>query len=252
MEAVAEKTVAPFLRNDQVEEMLGEKESLQKKLQSPHIEDKGTVAEQLRRLSHQLESQRPRPYAGPELDAAVKREAELRAIWTQGMLSQEEMRKNPSGAVDRHLAWERKNIRAIEEWQNIKRRLHAGDDSRESASIEQHRPTTSTMNMDSVQIQGKQFFLPPYGAAMPVTFTDAQIAVLKSIVPDLANRLGTLDNVQRAQVKDTLDGASIGLSTASIKGKQGVEKREARKRTLSPEHKAAMKAGREARAKKAA
>lgn len=230
MEAVAEKPVAPLLRNDQVEEMLGEKESLQRKLQSPYIEDKGTVAEQLRRLSNQLESQRPRPYVGQELDAAVKREAELRSIWTQGMLSQEEMRKNPSGAVDRHLAWERRNMPLIEEWQNIKRRLHAGDDSRESASIEQHRPTTSTMNMDNVQIQGKQFFLPPYGAAMPVIFSDAQIAALKAIVPDLADRLASLSNVERAQVKETLEGG-IGLSQpskASVDGKRGVEKREAR------------------------
>lgn len=250
MEAVAEKSVAPLLRNDQVEEMLGEKESLQRKLQSPHIEDKGTVAEQLRRLNNQLESQRPRPYVGPELDAAVRREAELRAIWTQGMLSHEEMRKAPSGSVDRHLAWERKNVRVIEEWQNIKRRLHAGDDSRESASIEQHRPTTSTMNMDGALIHGKQFFLPPYGAAMPVMFTDAQIAVLKSIVPDLADRLGTLDNVQRAQVKQTLEGSGIGLSQpspASIAGSKGA----AKKRTLSAEHKAAMKAGREAKARAA-
>lgn len=246
MEAVVEKPVAPLLRHDQVDEMLGERETLQKKMHSPHIEDKGTVAEQLRRLNHQLESQRPREYAGPELDSAVRREAELRAEWTQGMLSHEEMRKNPPGAVGRLLEWERKNLRKVEEWQNIRRRLNVGSDDPEIASIERYRPTTNTMNLDNAQIQGKQFFLPPYGAAMPVMFTDAQIAVLKSIVPDLADRLGTLDNVERAQVKQTLEGGGIGLSqpsTASIAGSKGAQK----KRTLSAEHKAAMKAGREAK-----
>lgn len=255
MEALAEKPVAPLLRNDQVDEMLGEKESLQRKMQSPHIEDKGTVADQLRRLNNQLESQRPRPYVGQELDTAVRREAELRAQWTQGMLSHEEMRKSPSGAVDRHIAWEKKNLRLIEEWQNIKRRLHAGDDSRESASIEQHRPTTSTMNMDGALIHGKQFYFGPINAGIPVTFSDAQIAALKIIVPDLADRLGSLTNRERAQVKDTLEGGGIGLaepSAASIAGARGVEKREARKRTLSPAHKEAMRKGREAKAKKAA
>lgn len=249
MEALATKPSVPLLRNDQVDEMLGEKESLQRKMQSPHIEDKGTVADQLRRLNHQLESQRPLPYVGPELDAAVKREAELRAQWSQGMLSHEEMRKAPSGAVDRHIAWEKRNLPLIEEWQNIRRRLHAGDDSRESASIEQYRPTTSTMNMDGALIHGKQFFLPPYGAGLPVTFSDAQILALKAIVPDLADRLGSLTNRERAQVKDTLDGG-LGLSepsAASVSGSKGAQK----KRTLSAEHKAAMKAGREAKAKKA-
>lgn len=253
MEALA-NTVTPLLRTDQMYEMEGEKDTLRKKLASPHIEDKGAVAEQLRRLEKQLDTQRPREYVGSEIDVAVRREAELRAQWTQGMLSQEEMRKCPPGAVDRHRRWEKANKPAIAEWQNIQRRLTAGSDDHESASIERFRPTTSTMNLDGALIQGKQFFLPPHGAAMPVTFSDEQIAALQAIVPDLAARLATLTNVERAQVKEVL-GGGIGLSepsAASIAGKRGVEKREAQKRTLSPEHKAAMKAGREAKAKKAA
>src|SRR6266576_7125529 len=159
---------AALLRTDQVEEMEQEKDALTKKLSSPHIEDKGAVHEQLQRVTHQLETQRPMPYSGKELDAAVRREAELRSEWTQGMLSQEEMRKSPPGAVDRHRAWEKRNIVKIEEWQNIQRRLNAGSDDRESASIERFRPTLSSMNMDGALIPGKQFFLPPAGAATPV------------------------------------------------------------------------------------
>jgi hypothetical protein len=40
------------------------------------------------------------------------------------MLSHEEMRKCPPGAVDRHRRWEKKNKKILE-WQNIQRRLNA-------------------------------------------------------------------------------------------------------------------------------
>lgn len=238
MEALA--PVAPLLRNDQVVEMDDEVRVLEKKMVNPHIEDKGAVAEQLRRIKTQLETQRPRPYSSAEVDFAMRREAELRAEISQGMLSHEEMRKCPPGAVDRHLKWERANIKKIEEWQNIKRRMHCGDDSNESASIEQFRPTANSMNLDNALIQGKQFFLPPLGAALPVTFSNEQLAVLRSLNPGLADMLGTLSNVDRAQVKDALDGKGIGLSEAT---------QDKPKRTLSAKHKAAMKAGRDAKAK---
>jgi hypothetical protein len=56
--------------------------------------------------------------------------------------------------------------------------------------------------------------------------------------PALADMLGTLDNRERAEVKDALN-AGIGLA-----GK------EQPKRKLTAEHKAAMKAGREAKARR--
>lgn len=251
--AVETKPIQPLLRKDQVEDMEAEKQAAEQKLRSPHfLGDKGAVAEQLRSLVHQLESQRPRPYNAQEIDAAVRREAELREQISQGMLSQEEMRKCPPGAVDRHRAWERKNMRRIEEWQNIQRRLNAENEDRESASIEQFRPVQSTMNMHNALIPGKQFFLPPFGAGAPVTFNEDQLALLRVLNPQLADMLGTLSNADRAKVKETL---GIGMSERAKDGKRGVEKREAMKakRTISEAQKAAMKAGREAaQARKAA
>lgn len=217
----------PLLRHDQVMEMEDETRVLESKLQNPRIEDKGVVREQLARVQRQLEHQRPKPFASGEMDAAVKREAELRAEISVGMLSHEEMRKCPPGAVDRHLQWEKKNMPKIEEWKNIQRRLTAGTEDHESASVEMFRPTASTMNMDGALIPGKQFFLPPYGAAMPVMFSNEQLALLRALNPNLADQLATLDNVQRAEVKEAL-----------------VPK----KRVLSAAHKAAMKAGREKKA----
>lgn len=235
--------------------MEDEKRAKEEQLRSATFRgDKGEVSEQLRALVRQLETQRPRPYKSDEIDNAVRREAELRSQIRDGMLSQEEMRKCPPGAVDRHRAWEKRNASRIEEWQNIQRRLHADDDDLESASIENFRPVQSTMNMHNAMIPGKNIFLPPAGAAIPVTFSNEQLAMLRLLNPQLADMLATLTNVQRAQVKDTLSG--IGMeqpSIHSVAGKRGVEKREAaKKRKLSPEHLAALKAGREAKARKAA
>jgi hypothetical protein len=232
--AVQSKPAPALLRKDQVEEMESEREAANQKLRSSHFQgDKGAVAEQLRALEHQLESQRPRPYSSEEIDGAVRREAELRGEIRQGMLSQEEMRKCPPGAVDRHRAWEKRNMARIEEWQNIQRRLNAESDDRESASIERFRPTVNSMNLDNAMIPGKQFFLPPAGAAAPVTFSDDQIAVLRALNPAIAEMLATLNNTQRASVKATLTGEAP------------------KKRTMSHEHKekmmAAAKAAREAK-----
>lgn len=219
----------PLLRNDQVEELEGDKAMMEGNLRSPNFKgDRGVVAQQLRRLNDQLETQRPRAYGSDEIDVAVRREKELRGKISQGMLSQEEMRKNPPGAVDKHRAWEKRNMADIEEWQNIQRRLNAGNDDRESASIEQFRPTMSTMNMDNAQIAGKLIFLPPAGAGQPVVFTSEQLALLEQLSPEIREKLGSLSNPQRQQVKDTLNGG-IGLSA---------EKPKAWKDMTGPERKA--------------
>lgn len=237
-----------LLRADQIEEMEGEREGLRKKMHNPNIQDKGVVADQLRKLDNQLETQRPTEYGSDEIDAAVRKEAQLRAEWLDGMLSHEEMRKCPPGAVDRHLAWERKNAPRIEEWQNIMRRLNHGSDAREIASIERFRPTVSRMNMDNAIVAGKQYHLPPAGAAQGVPFTDGQLAALRSMFPEMAERIATLSNEGRAEVK-------AALTKAQIDGKKGVTIREARKaekaakaakpkRVVSAEQLAALQAGR--------
>lgn len=238
MEATMER-VAPLLRVDQVEEMEGEKEALQRKLASPHIEDKGTVAEQLRRLDRQLETQRPRAYEATEIDGAVAREAYLRGQWLQGMLSQEEMRKCPPGAVDRHRQWEKRNKPLIAEWQNIQRRLNADNDDRESASIERFRTTANSMNLDNALIPGKQFFLPPANAALPVAFNAEQLALLEALHPGLREKLAVLDNVQRASVKELVQQAQAP-SVASIAGHAGAKK----KREMGQQQKDALARGR--------
>src|SRR5258706_4691380 len=237
-----------LLRPDQIDEMEQEKASLVAKMHNPVIE-KGPVREQLRRLEHQLETQRPKLFEGQNMDRAVAREGELREQIRQGMLSQEEMRKSPPGAGDRHREWETANVRRITEWQNLQRCMNAGNDKREVASIETFRPTTSTMNMHNAQIEGKMFFLPPYGAEQPVTFNDDQIAVIRALNPALAEQLGTMSNEARKKVKEALAATSPQQTPDAVPVATGAVETPVR-RKMSEEHKETMRLGREA-AKKA-
>jgi hypothetical protein len=231
-----------LLRPDQVKSAQDEIKNLEAKLQNKHIEDKGEVRRQLNRVKKDFEAQVPRPPEPGEEGKMVNRAKDLLSQIVSGMPSQEEMRKNPPGAVDKHLSWERRNKAKIAEWKHIMLRLNAGAGDASAANLEKHRPVTSTLNMDSAQIPGKQIYLPENPDGLGVTFTNDQIAVLRSLDPGLADKLGALSNAQRRQVKEIVSG--IGL-TAEPKAKQ--------KRQMSEEQKAALAAGRaKAKAKREA
>jgi hypothetical protein len=241
----------PLMRPDQLQRAREEIKGLEDKLRNPLIQDKGQVQKQLVNAKRLTEMQTPRP---PEDSAEegrmVNRSNELLGKILEGMPSQEEMRKAPPGAVDKHLRWERKNKTSILEWKNLQLRLRPGEG--EAANLERHRPTTSSLNMDSAQIQGKQFYMPET-TGPSVVFSEEQIAHLRRLSPALADQLSLMTNEQRSMVKDHISG--IGLaepSAASVAGKRGVEKREANKRQISEAQKAAMKAGREAAAQRKA
>lgn len=237
----------PLFRPDQLQSAKEEIKSLESKLSNPLIQDKGEVNKQLRRARHTLEMQTPRPPSdGDEEGRMVARSEELLSDILQGMPSQEEMRKAPPGAVDKHIRWEKRNKLKILEYKNLQLRLNPGE--RDAANLERYRPTSSTLNMDNAQIQGKQFFMPAT-TGPGVTFNDAQIALLRQFSPQLADALALMSNTDRQQVKDAITGIGLAqeASPASVAGHKGA----ARKRTLSAEHKAAMKAGREAKAKQA-
>lgn len=152
---------ASLLRPHQREEMVAERETLERKLINPNIEDKGTVRRQMQQLDRQLETQTPKPFTEKEIDSAVKLEGELREQILTGMPSQEEMRKCPPGAIDKHRQWEKRNKAKLVEWKNLMLRLNAGTEDRDVANFEKYRPVTSNLNMDNAVIQGKQYFMPP-------------------------------------------------------------------------------------------
>ena len=154
----------PLLRPHQMSEHQEEIRLTKEKLSNPAIQDKGAVQRQLRNLSLQYERQAPEALPAGEKDTAAKREAALREEITQGMLSQEEMRKNPPGAVDHHIRWERANKAKIMQWKNLRLQLAADTSNpdtwdRDVANLERYRPagTEGRVRLDA-QIPGKMAF----------------------------------------------------------------------------------------------
>ena len=154
------KPVRQFLRHRQVEEFKSDERILEKYLSSPQIQDKGAVKKQLGRVQQALREQTAPKLDGKQKDAVAARGTELEEKIRDGMPSSEEMRKNPPGAVGKHMRWEKKNKAGILEWKNIQVAMNQGSDDPDLANVERLRPATSTLNMQNAQISGQEFNIP--------------------------------------------------------------------------------------------
>jgi hypothetical protein len=92
-------------------------------------------------IDKQLDDYAATPLEGFEKDKLNNLEKELRAAWTTGMPTEEEMRKNPPGMVDRHRKWEKLNKKIIGQWKNVRRQLEPDSDDKDLANIERYRPS---------------------------------------------------------------------------------------------------------------
>lgn len=145
----------------EADEIKNNKRTLQKALESPHVEDKSAVRAAIGRMSDM-----EREHGVPELtadqrDKASKKVKELEGQIREGMLSHEEMRRNPPGAVDQNVWWERRNKARINTWRNLNAALHRGipaDQAQSLFSVERLRPQTSRLNMDNAQIPAARAF----------------------------------------------------------------------------------------------
>ena len=115
--------------------------------------------------------------------------------------------------------------------------------------------------MDNALIPGTQYHLPPPGADIPVTFGEMELAWLHENAPDMEKAMALYTNEQRAVVMDFVKAQMsphAGVEAAlepkvDLKLDPTPAAPKSAKRTMSPEHKAKMKAGRaKAAARKAA
>lgn len=211
----------PLMRPNQVEEALEERKRLEGQIdvtgkapwEQASREARRDAALLLGRIDKQLGDQVPVPYDREMLDTAVARESLLREQFTTGMPTQEEMRRNPAGAVDKHRAWEDRNKPAILEWKNIRLRLHAGGDikdvprdANDVANMEMFRPSggLGQMNLDNAQINPPTYYMPPAGAPPATVFTDEDMALLEDLAPDTRNAIIVMSNEARAATMDVL------------------------------------------------
>ena len=193
----------PLLRPAQLDEAKNQVKQAEAKLSNPAIQDKGEARKQLIRARQTLESQTPRPPAdAAEEGQMVARSKHLLNQILTGMPSQEEMRKAPPGAVDKHMGWEKRNKPAILEWKNLQLRLRPGE--REAANLERHRPVASSLSMDNAVVHGKNIFIPDNVGAT-VVFSDAELAQMDGLKAGLRDTVGSMSNEQRQVVKDMLE-----------------------------------------------
>lgn len=113
-----------------------------------------TLARGIRAMEDELEDHSPPKVSGETRDALAKRKKVLQEQLKSGLLSHEEMRRNPPGAVDRHRKWEKANKERILEYKNICRTLEPDSDAKDLASIEVLRPHTQRTLTSNAQIGG--------------------------------------------------------------------------------------------------
>ena len=150
--------VQTLLTPIQVRETEEQVRSLEKTAQQAHVQNPGMLRQRVQSLKAQLEESAPKPYADDEIDAAVRREKELREdMIADGMPTAQEMRKAPPGAESKHRNWNKRNDAKINEWKHIQLRRNAGSNEYDSANIEMFRPTGSgstELSMDIAFIPG--------------------------------------------------------------------------------------------------
>lgn len=149
-----------LLKQPQIQDLQEEKEQIAATLSPSNpfrnkISKPNLLQARSRSIDKTLEQYAPEPLPGHEKDLLSKKEVELREQWTQGMPTEEEMRKNPAGMVDRHRKWEKANKPAILAWKNIRRQLEPDSDDPDLANIERYRPSGVMDRMvASAQISG--------------------------------------------------------------------------------------------------
>jgi hypothetical protein len=217
-----------YLNYKQVKDAEQDIGGLEKTLADPksRLEDRSEVTRQLQRIKRDLSSQAPpvaTPHQNDDLDRARK---DLLQEILVGMPSKMEMRKCPSGAIGKHSKWEKRNKKNIIQYRNIMRILNRDNEDTEVASLELHRPTVSTLNMDDAMIPGTNYFLSPdneqYKQNYDQTFgqkqegpTQADVKALLAKIESMEKRLETVAAPKRETQRDR----SVLLTAVSSCGK---------------------------------
>ena len=142
--------------------------NLERKLAEPverHLlQNPGKLKQQNdRRKANLLAQSPPSDLKASQRDKLRKLEAATCAFVAENMPTAEQMRHNPPGAVDHHMAWTRHTKVAHRTWQNVRVLLHPASDAVDLANFERYRPSNAaTRNLfTDGQIPG-QFALSPH------------------------------------------------------------------------------------------
>lgn len=124
--------------------------------------NKSEAASAIRRIDERLQ-QAPPDLTPDQRDKTAKMVENLESELKDGLLSHEEMRRCPPGAVDQNKRWLNRNKAKALAWKNGLAALNKGIDPSEASdlfSLERLRPRTSKLNMDGAIIPDVKSFYP--------------------------------------------------------------------------------------------
>lgn len=231
--------ITSLLRPNQIREREEEIISIDKALNAPsyiraQISDIGEMVKWRKRLQTDLDKHTPRAFSEEERDAAVREELDLRARITGAMLTQAEMRRAPAGAVDHNLRFERTFAKDIARWKHLRLRLReTGVDfgsasDTDVANLEVYRPHSrpGELNLGDGIVQPKTaYHMPPGGVVhLSGVMTEADIAKIKEVDPELAASLLTLSDAERTILKNLARNLAAAESLVPDAGKDNGSK----------------------------
>ncbi len=224
MSKAVKQVVPNLMRPHEVEDAKGEVRNIRDALEAPayirgKVTDLPNMAKRRSRLEAQIDAYAPKPFKEEELDKAIALSNELESKIREGMPTSAEMRRNPPGAVSKHIGWQKTKSKMVQAWKTVQLRLRESGAvadhlvyGHDIANVERIRPTghdTRELNMDYAQITGKDI---KYGKEVGKTtvFNEEQLAMLQQLDPDMRGQLFSLNQVQRARVKDFVQAVIDG------------------------------------------
>jgi hypothetical protein len=218
-----------LMKPNQVQEAKEELAHIDATLNAPphvraRISDPRAMQKRRRALREQLDRYTPRPYARSELDAAIKEFNRLADEIHRDMPSSAEMRRNPAGAVGKHMSWEKRNETNIPCYKHIGLRLlatgavpdslkHGGD----ITNVERLRPLDTPNDLvDGAQIPKTTDYHFGAEVATSVLFSDEELKAADELDPDIAGALAVMDNEQRAILKRHIQEMLNPVPAASL------------------------------------
>lgn len=166
-----------LLRYNQREQIQGEISQAEDMLKSAKTDDANIIRSNMHKAKRMLEAGSPEPLTAKEKDTLSALEKKLAARIRVNMPTDEAMRKNPVGAVDHSVRWEKANKPLIRMWKNVRIQLNPDSSERDLANVERLRPSgqMDRMRLDA-QIPGIMSygnipeelwpFLPPTNTAL--------------------------------------------------------------------------------------
>ncbi len=155
-----------YLRFEERESREGELKQIEDVLAAPPWANPHMTAETRRGLDirkkeirKDLNRNSPKPISGETRDAVAALERQLAEKIREGMPANEVMRRNPPGAVDAHIKWEKANKDRILAWKNCRVLLNPDSNEKDLCNVEMLRPSlampgSASTFMPDAQISG--------------------------------------------------------------------------------------------------